>query len=233
MTAQLTDARRTLADAQAELKKAAEAQARIGADHAKLLAVVTRHTELAAQLEAAQQAHSADLVAWASAGAEGDPPPAPAAVEKLARDVAAAARAAEAAKQAAAQHQAKVDEAAQIAWEALQRLRAARREVLAEVAAPMILEYRQARSKAEAMLQHTFGLQAIVRDLKDEVPSVGDLTHKIGMAMNFHPVLEPGGAEYSRQQWRELVRALFDDPNAELGPAPNVIDTTAKPIDVA
>ena len=227
MSAPLSDARKTLADAQAALQSASAAQAKIHAHREKLLDVGRRHTELRRQLEQAQQAHSQALVAWAGAGAEGDAPPAPAAIEKLAKDVAAAERSASAADQAARDFQGEIDKAAQVCAQALDRLRAARREVLAEVAVPLIAEYRGAKATAEALLQHIFGLQAIGRELSTEVPSIGTLTSSIATAMNFHPVLAPGGAQASRDAWKRLVTALFDDPSAELGPAPNVIDPDA------
>ncbi len=227
MTTQLSDTRKTLADAQAALQAASAAQARVHAHREKLLDVSRRHTELRQQLEQAQQAHSQALVAWASAGAQGDAPTAPPAIEKLARDVAAAERSASAADQAARDYQGEIDAAAQACAAALQRLRDARRAVLAEVAVPLIGRYRDAKGTAEALLQHIFGLQNIARELKDEVPGVADLTCRIGDAMNFHPTLAPGGAQHSRDCWKRLVTALFDDPSAELGPAPNVIDPDA------
>ena len=227
MTIQLTDTRRTLADAQAALQSASAEQAKVHARREKLFAVGKRHADLRTQLEEAQGAHSQALVAWAGAGAEGDAPPAPAAIEKLARDVAAAERSASAADQAARDFQGEVDAAAQACAAALERLRAARREVLAETAVPLIGRYRDAKATAEALLQHVFGLQYIAKELATEVPAIGALTGSIASAMNYHPVLEPGGAQHSRDCWKRLVTALFDDPSAELGPAPNVIDPHA------
>ena len=227
MTIELSDARRTLADAQAELRAASAEQAKVHAHREKLLDVGRRHTDLRRQLEQAQQAHSQALVAWAGAGAEGDAPPAPAAIEKLAKDVAAAERSASAADQAARDFQGEIDKAAQVCAQALDRLRAARREVLAEVAVPLIAAYRDSKASAEALLQHIFGLQFIARELAVEVPSIGTLTGSISAAMNFHPALVPGGAQHSRDCWKKLVADLFDDATAELGPAPNVIDAAA------
>lgn len=227
MTIELSDARRTLADAQAELRAASAEQAKVHAHREKLLDVGRRHTDLRRQLEQAQQAHSQALVAWAGAGAEGDAPPAPAAIEKLAKDVAAAERSASAADQAARDFQGEIDKAAQVCAQALDRLRAARREVLAEVAVPLIAAYRDSKASAEALLQHIFGLQAIARELSTEVPSIGTLTGSIASAMNFHPVLAPGGAQASRDAWKRLVSALFDDATAELGAAPGTIDPDA------
>ena len=229
MTPQLSDARRHLADAQAELRAASAEQAKVHAHREKLLDVSRRHTELRQQLEQAQQAHSGALVAWASAGAEGDAPTAPPAIEKLARDVAAAERSASAADQAARDYQGEVDTAAQVCAAALQRLRDARRAVLAEVAVPLIARYREAKATAEGLLQHIFGLQFIARELATEVPAIGALTGSIASAMNFHPVLAPGGAQASREAWKRLVAALFDDPSAELGPPPDTIDPAARP----
>ena len=227
MTIELSDARRTLADAQAELRAASAEQAKVHAHREKLLDVGRRHTDLRRQLEQAQQAHSQALVAWAGAGAEGDAPPAPAAIEKLARDVAGAERSANAADQAARDFQGEIDKAAQACADALQRLRDARREVLAETAVPLIAAYRDSKASAEALLQHVFGLQFIARELAVEVPSIGTLTGSIAAAMNFHPALAPGGAQHSRDCWKRLVADLFDDPSAELGPPPNTIDPAA------
>ncbi len=227
MTAQLSDSRRNLAAAQTELRAASDAQAKVHAHREKLLDVGRRHTELRRQLEQAQQAHSQALVAWASAGAEGDAPsPAPG-LEKLAKDVATAERSASAGDQAARDFQGEVDAAAQVCAQALDRLRAARREVLAEVAVPLIAEYRTSKASAESLLQHVFGLQAIARELSTEVPSIGTLTGSIASAMNFHPVLAPGGAQASRDAWKRLVADLFDDATAELGQPPNTIDPHA------
>ena len=227
MTAQLSDTRKTLAAAQAELRAAADAQTKVHAHREKLLDVSRRHTELRQQLEQAQQAHSGALVAWASAGAEGDAPSAPPAIEKLARDVAAAERSASAADQAARDYQGEIDAAAQVCAEALDRLRSARRAVLAEVAVPLIGRYRDAKATAEALLQHIFGLQSVAREVASEVPGVADLTCRIGDAMNFHPTLAPRGAQHSRDCWKRLVTDLFDDATAELGPAPDTIDPDA------
>ena len=187
-----------------------------------------RYATLKAQLDQAQRDHGAALIAWAGAGAEGDAPTAPAAIEKLARDVATAERAANAADQAAKEYQAEIDKAAQASATAIERLRVMRRAVLAEVAVPLIADYRAAKAKAEALMQHIFGLQAIARELKNEVPAIGDLTASIGNAMNFQPVLAPGGAQQSRDAWKRLVADLFDDPTAQLGPAPDTIDPDAR-----
>ena len=227
MTAQLSDARRNLADAQAALQSASAEQATIHARRQKLLDVSTRYAALKTQLADAQQAHSDALVSWATAGAQGDPPTPPAAVERLARDVATAARAADAADQAARDYQGEIDKAAEACAAALERLRAARREVLAEVAVPLIGRYRDSKASAESLLQHVFGLQFIARELSTEVPAIGTLTGSIAAAMNFHPVLAPNGAQHSRDCWKRLVSALFDDPTAELGPPPNTIDPDA------
>ena len=233
MTTMLSDTRKTLAAAQAELRAASDAQAKVHAHREKLLDVSRRYTELRTQLAAAQQAHSDALVSWATAGAQGDPPTPPAAVERLARDVATAARAADAANQAARDYQGEVDAAAQVCAQALDRLRAARRAVLAEIAIPLIAEYRDAKGTSEALLQHVFGLQYIARELSTEVPAIGTLTGSIAAAMNFHPALVPGGAQHSRDCWKKLVADLFDDATAELGPPPNTIDPhahLAKPV---
>ena len=186
-----------------------------------------RYATLKAQLDQAQRDHGAALIAWAGAGAEGEAPAAPASIEKLARDVATAERAANAADQAAKEYQAEIDKAAQASATAIERLRVMRRAVLAEVAVPLIADYRAAKATAEALMQHIFGLQAIARELKNEVPAIGDLTASIGNAMNFQPVLAPGGAQQSRDAWKRLVADLFDDPTAQLGPAPDTIDPDA------
>ena len=224
MTTMLSDTRKTLAAAQAELRAASDAQAKVHAHREKLLDVSRRYTELRTQLAAAQQAHSDARGSWATAGAEGDAPTAPPAIEKLARDVASAERSASAADQAVRDYQGEIDAAAQVCAEALQRLRDARRAVLAEVAIPLIAQYREAKGTSEALLQHIFGLQYIARELSTEVPAIGALTGSIATAMNFHPALVPGGAQHSRDCWKRLVADLFDDPSAELGPAPDTID---------
>ena len=51
MTVQLSDTRRNLADAQAELRAAADAQAKVREHHNKITAVITRYAELKAQLD--------------------------------------------------------------------------------------------------------------------------------------------------------------------------------------
>lgn len=224
MSSKLSEARQRLADAQQDLQAAAEEAGAANEHHQKILSVQERHRSLQAQLDAAQTSHSQALVEWAANGAQGDAPAAPAMIERLAKEVATAARAAEAADEAARQHQAKVNASREASTSALQRLREARKAVLLDAAQPLIAEYRGAVCRAHALQEHIFGLQAIADTLKDEVPGVGQVTFEIGKAMRCAPELTPGGAERSRQAWRDFIVALFDDPAAQLGDGPDAFD---------
>lgn len=224
MSSKLSEARQRLADAQQDLRAATDVAGSVQEHHDKILAIPARHAELKGHLDAAQSAHSQALVEWAANGAQGDAPAAPAAIEKLAKEVAAAARAAEAADEAARQHQAKVNTSREASASALRRLREARRAVLFEAAQPLIAEYRDAAARAFELREHIMGLQAIAGELNDEVPNVGQVTFDIGKAMRFSAALPRGGAEQSRQAWRDFVRTLFDDPAAQLGEGPAAID---------
>lgn len=224
MNSKLSEARQRLADAQQDLQAAADEAGAVQEQHDKILAITARHAELKAKIEAAQAEHSQALIEWAANGAQGDAPAAPAMIERLAKEVAAAARAAEAADEAARQHQAKVNASREASASALQRLREARKAVLLEAAQPLIAEYRNTVCRAHALQQHIFGLQAIADSLKDEVPGVGQVTFLMASAMRCAPVLPHGGAEQSRQAWRDFIRALFDDPAAQLGDGPDAID---------
>ncbi|HET7561699.1 MAG TPA: hypothetical protein VFJ87_04895 [Rhodanobacteraceae bacterium] len=220
----LSEARQRLADAQQQLTAATDAAGAAQEQHQKILGIAARHAELRSQLDAAQAAHSQALVEWASKGGEGSAPAAPATIEKLAKEIATAARQAESADAAARQLEPTLDAARRDAVAAMQRVREARRGVLLEAAQPLIAEYRDASARTLALREHVLGLQAIAGELRDEVPRVGDVTGTIAHEMNFRPILAPGGAEQSRQAWRDFIRALFADASAELGEGPDAID---------
>ena len=227
MNSKLSEARQRLAEAQNDLKAAADEAASLVEQLEKLRAIPARRAELTAKLEAAQTEHSQALVEWATSGATGDAPATPAAVEKLAKEIAATARQADSAETAALQVQKQVDEARAFVADAEKRLREARRAVLLETAQPMVTEYRETAARAYALMQHIYGLNATADTLREEVPNIGLVTAPIADGMRFMPQLAPGGAEQSRQAWRDFVRALHDDPAAQLGERPGVIDPDA------
>ena len=224
MSSKLSEARQRLADAQQDLQAAADARANLVEQFDKLCAIPARHAELTAKLNAAQAEHAQALVEWAATGAKGDAPTTPAAVEKLAKEIAATARQADSADTAARQLQTQVDAANATVADAEKRLREARRPVLLEAALPLVAEYRETAARAFSLMQHLLGLSATADRLREEVPNLGLVTGPIFDGVRVFTELAPGGAEQSRQAWRDFVRALHDDPTAELGAGPEVID---------
>lgn len=222
-----TEAQERLAHAQQALKDATTAEAQVREHHQKITDAARRGEDLQQKLDELQANHSQTLLQWAKDGAKGDAPVPSADLRQLEAELLDAKTSANAARMAAAAHQAEVDTASRNTASAMQLLRDARQQVLADIAAPMIAEYREARLREHALMEHILGLQAIARELTDEVPGIGDLTNRIAQAMKIQPVLENGGAEKSRQAWRELVKALFDDSKAALGPAPEAVDADA------
>lgn len=222
-----TEAQERLAHAQQVLKEAAATESQIREHHQKIVDAARRGDDLQQKLDELQATHSQTLLQWAKDGAKGSAPVPPDELRQLETEMVNAKASATAARMAAAAHESEVAAASQRTAAAMDLLRDARRQVLASIVVPMIDEYRQAKLREHALMEHILGLQAIARELTNEVPGIGELTSRIGQSMRVQPVLENGGAEKSRQAWRELIRALFDDPNATLGPAPEAVDADA------
>jgi len=221
-------ARECLQQAQAKLKEATDNLQRIHDQRQKLLDFALNPDAIKVELEAARNEHTAALKAWAESGATGDSPTPPASVAKLEAKLAIAQREADAADAAAHALDPALAAAQQAADTALAELKHRRTHVLYQIAAPMIDEYQQAALKANSLREHLLGLGHVGKDLLDENPGLSGLSMAIGDAIRFRPVLEPGGAEASRQAWRDLIADLGGDPNAELGAAPASVDPDAR-----
>jgi len=217
-------ARQHLADAQAEHKAACDALQTVVDKQAAIRALGGRADKIKADMDAAQAEYVDNLTTWAAAGGDGEAPASPASLATLAKQHADALRQAEASERAAAVLAPEVEKARLAAVQALQDMRARRRDVLAEVVAARVAEYRRAAAVAHGLREHLMGLARIDTALGDEVPGVTDLTMRMSHLIGVHYQLEPGGAERSRQAWRDLVAALAADANAELAQAPGVID---------
>ncbi|WP_081126029.1 hypothetical protein [Metallibacterium scheffleri] len=216
----MTENRQQLADAIANVKAAAEAEAVVRDHHNKIAAIAERETELRGQLEAAQREHSQALVQWASAGGQGDAPEAPEAVEKLAKALAAASRETDASKEAVAQHAETLAQAQAVTAQAVLLFRTARERVLADDFRVLGAEYRRRVAELLALKEHIAGTIPIVREFRDEVPNLTRVFAPVSDALGAFPVLEKGGAEYSRNAWRTYIAQLASDPAAQLAPAP-------------
>ena len=217
-------ARECLQQAQAKLKEATDNLQRIHDQRQKLLDFALNPDAIKVELEAARNEHTAALKAWAESGATGDSPTPPASVAKLEAKLAIAQREADAADAAA--HA--LDPALAAAHTALAELKHRRTHVLYQIAAPMIDEYQQAALKANSLREHLAGLGHVGKNLLDENPGLSGLSMAIGDAIRFRPVLEPGGAEASRQAWRDVIADLGGDASAELGAAPASVDPDAR-----
>jgi len=221
-------ARECLQQAQAKLKEATDNLQRRHDQRQALLDLGQRPAEIAERLQAARDEHMAALTAWAEAGASGESPAPPAAIAKLEAQLAIANREADAAAKAAAKFDPGIAEAQQEADAALAELKHRRTHVLYQIAAPMIDEYQQAALKANSLREHLAGLGHVGKNLLDENPGLSGLSMAIGDAIRFRPVLEPGGAEASRQAWRDVIADLGGDASAELGAAPASVDPDAR-----
>lgn len=222
MSAALTPARQALADAQAALKAAGEKHQANHDRHQALLAITQRSEPIRAQLAEVEAAHAAALSEWANNGASGDSPAAPAALTKLTTALAVAEREAGAAQTAVKAFEPKLAQSQAAVNAALQNMRRARGQVLFEIARPLVERYREAQFEATALREHLLGLGMI--GPSPELPDYTAITQAINASANLRPVLEPGGAEASRQAWRDVIAALADDPAAQLGPAPKTVD---------
>ncbi|HKZ10389.1 MAG TPA: hypothetical protein VJL61_06755 [Rhodanobacteraceae bacterium] len=218
----LSAARQALAEAQAALKVAGE-QHQANHDRHQALNAITRRAEpIRAQLAEVEAAHAAALEEWATNGATGDSPSAPTALAKLTNALAVAERETTAAQTAAKAFEPKLAESQAAMDTALQNMRRARGQVLYEIARPLVERYRAAQFEATALREHLFGLGMI--GPSPELPDYTAITQAINASSNLRPVLEPGGAEASRQAWRDVIAALAGDPTAQLGPAPKTVD---------
>lgn len=225
MSATLSPARQALADAQAALTAAGEKH-KINHDrHQALLAITQRPDPIRAQLAEAEAAHAAALGEWASNGASGDSPAAPATLTKLTTALAVAEREAAAAQAAAEAFESKLAESLAASNAALEGLRRARGQVLLEIAKPLVARFREAQSEATALREHLAGFGRL--GPSPELPDYSPIMTAINAAIDFRPVLERDGAEASRQAWRDVIAALAGDPTAELGPPPGTVDPFA------
>jgi len=125
-------ARQHLADAQAEHRAACDAlQSAVDKQNA-IRALGGRADTIKADMDAAQAEYVEKLTAWAAAGGNGDAPASPASLTMLAKQHAEAQRQAEASERAAAVLAPEVEKARLAAVQALEDMRARRRDVLAE-----------------------------------------------------------------------------------------------------
>lgn len=221
----LSPARQALADAQAALKAAGEKHKTNHDRHQALLAITQRQDPIRAQIAEAEAAHAASLNEWASNGATGDSPAAPATLAKLTSALAVAERESAAAQQAAKAFEPQLAESQAVVNTALENLRRVRGRVLLEIARPLVARYRAAQSEATALREHLAGFGRL--GPSPELPDYTTIMSSINAAVDFRPVLEPGGAEASRQAWREVITALAGDPTAQLGAPPGIVDPFA------
>lgn len=213
-------ARGYLQQAQAKLKDATDKKQQIHDQRQKLLDFALKPSAISTELEAARAEHTVALRAWAEAGAAGDSPAPPASIARLEAKLAIAQREADAADTAAHALDPSLAAAQQAANTALTELRHRRERVLYEIASPMIDEFYATTFRANSLREHLTGLGMVGRDLIDENPGLSKVFMAINDAIRVFPVLEPGGAEVSRQAWRDLIAALAGDPNAKLAEAP-------------
>lgn len=225
MSATLSPGRQALAEAQAALAAAGEKHQANHDRHQALLAITRRPDPIRAQLAEAEAAHAASLSEWASNGANGDSPGAPPAVAKLTSALAVAERESAAAQQAAKAFEPQLAQSQAVCDAALENLRRARGQVLREIARPLVKRYREAQSEATALREHLAGFGAL--GPSPDLPDYTSLTQAINAAVIFRPVLERGGAEASRQAWRDVIAALAGDPAAELAGPPATVDPDA------
>lgn len=228
-TAKTPTAREYLRQAQAKLKEAADKRQRIHEQRQRLLDFSQRPEEIAERLRAARGEHTAALRAWAESGATGDSPAPPAGIAKLEAQLAIANSEAHAAATAAAAFDADLAAAQQAADAALAELRYRREDVLYVIAAPLVEEFKRAAFKANSLREHLAGLGMVGGALLKESPRIT----KVGMDINdvvsrFRPMLEPGGAEASRQAWQNLIADLASDADAGLDSAPASVDPDAR-----
>lgn len=221
----LTAARQALADAQAALAAAGEKHQANHDRHQALNAITRRPEPIRAQLDAAQAAHTEALSKWATDGASGDSPAAPPEVAKLTNQLAVAEREAAAAQQAMKAFEPQLAQSQAACDAALENLRRARGQVLLEIAKPLVARYRDAQSEATALREHLLGLGAL--GPSPDLPDYTSITFAINAATRFRPVLERGGAQASRQAWREVIAALAGDPAADLADPPATVDPEA------
>jgi len=226
--AQPPTVRENLRHAQAKLKDATDNLQRLHEQRQRLLDFGKRPAEIGERLQAARDEHMAALKAWSESGASGDSPAPPASIGKLEAQLAVANREADAAASAAAKFDPGIAEAQQAADTALAELQHRRIHVLYQIAAPMIEEYQRTMLEANSLREHLAGLGHVGKDLIDENRGLSGVFMAIGDAIRFGPVLEPGGAEASRQAWRDLIANLAGDANAELDPAPASVDPDAR-----
>lgn len=219
----LPDHQQHLADAQAAHAEAAKAEAALRAQWETLRQVAFRPDEIKRQIAAAQETYDAAMASWADAGAQGEPPNAPAALATLAKTLAQAEAQGAAAAAAAARLEARIALAQGATKEAHAVVGAAVHALLAnEVLPPLVQAVQAAQLEAYALLNQLLGLGWIVGDFRESLPALGNLAIAVNSAAQVanNIELQPGGAQASRQQWREMIQGLFAGTVAKLPPAP-------------
>ena len=222
-TTPLTDARRTLADARAAYADTAKAEAALRAQKETLRLITCRPGEIRQQLATAQASYDAEMSAWADAGAQGTPPTVPAGLATLDKALVQAEAQGAAAASAAARLDAPIAAAADATKAAHAVVGGAVLALLAnEVLPPLVQAAQDAQLEAFARLDQVLALGWMAREFAASIPALGNLAISVNAAaqMANNIELQPGGAAASRQQWRELLKALFEGEVAQLPPAP-------------
>lgn len=223
MTIELSDARRTLADARVTYAATAKDEATLRAQKETLRIITCRPGEIRQQIGAAQASYDAAMSAWADAGAQGEPPSPPAALATLAKTLAQAEAQGAAAAAAAARLDGPIADAADASKAAHAVVGAAVHALLVgEILPPLVQAAQDAQLQAHALAEQVRGLGWITREFIEPLPALGTLAGAATDAVQAGASieLEPGGAAASREQWRELIKGLFEGDVAQLPPAP-------------
>ena len=223
MTIELSDARRTLADARVTYAATAKDEATLRAQKETLRIITCRPGEIRQQIAAAQASYDAAMSAWADAGAQGEPPSPPAALATLAKTLAQAEAQGAAAAAAAARLDGPIADAADASKAAHAVVGAAVQAMLATEVLPPLLEALHAvQLEAHARLDQLLALGWIGRDFAETIPALGNLAISVNAAAQVANSIEltAGAAAASREQWRTLIKDLFEGDVAQLPPAP-------------
>ena len=223
MTIELSDARRTLADARGAYAETAKAEAALRAQKETLRIITCRPGEIRQQLAAAQAIYDAAMSAWAGAGGQGEPPSVPAVLPTLDKALAQAEAQGAAAASAAARLDGPIADAADATKAAHAVVGAAVHALLvAEILPPLVARAQAVQLEAHALAEQVRGLGWITREFVEALPALGTLAGAATDAVQpgASIELEPGGAAASREQWRTLIKGLFEGTVATLPPAP-------------
>ncbi len=223
MTPQLSDARRHLADARAAYADTAKAEAALRAQKETLRLITCRPGEIRQQIGAAQASYDAEMSAWADAGAQGTPPTVPAGLATMDNALTQAEAQGAAAAAAAARLDAPIAQAANATAAARGVVGGAVQALLAnEVLPPLLEALHGVQLEAHARLDQLLALGWIAREFADSIPALGNLAIGVNAAAQVANSIEltPGAAAASREQWRTLIKDLFEGDVAQLPPAP-------------